>query len=618
MDLNEHISKNSDNKTKKSSKNTKIKIPKQFIKNKRKRTVKQITKNKKNINSMKLIYQIKNDVKNKFKKLKKSDKNYNNKLINLLNQNNLNNDVVFEYLNNIDIKLVNINDLQFFKFILSPQQQTKLIKKNIFKEIFDSKQELINMLQNLNKKNDNEIIQYFEDVKKKINLKNINTPFIYILNYDQENMFAFCFFIIFELLNNINNNRINYIKQIIKKFFSEYINNLTSKNINKNDLLYIYFTFFNFEYTNDLTKINEKFKKKDFDELKHKFKKIKFNEIGKKIILSKFETIVDKCGYNNETFKEIYKYEIFPLKRVQENNFFFFNKKMKNYYLMHLKNLLFSNIMKNIFNEFKDDFINTNTEEKKYEYLFTKESSFIELKKHLYFFPFKIEESIRKISGITIKNTMDIIIFIYPKNIINLSLLLDKYGNKIFLINHVLNSGYFIITMIHETSGHYLFTYYYYLQEPNIIITTSTPKDSKINKFLTNKLGDKVEKYDRGSQIECLLFGDIISRLTFWGAIFILTVDFSKFNNFNELEIEFKKYNKSKIEKKLLDNLDLKGSNLLKEIFNKYGYDMKDLKAKNFLDEILEKYSTLSTRPANNDIFSINFDNNNDTNINLY
>jgi hypothetical protein len=291
---------------------------------------------------------------------------------------------------------------------------------------------------------------------------------------------------------------------------------------------------------------------------------------------------------------------------------------MKNYYLMHLKNLLFSNIMKNIFNDFKDDFINTNTEEKKYEYLFTKESSFIELKKHLYFFPFKIEESIRKISGITIKNTMDIIIFIYPKNIIDLSLLLNKYGNKIFLINHVLNSGYFIITMIHETSGHYLFTYYYYLQEPNIIITTSTPKDSKINKFLTNKLGDKVEKYDRGSQIECLLFGDIISRLTFWGAIFILTVDFSKFNNFKELEIEFKKYNISKIEKKLLDNLDLKGSNLLKEIFNKYGYDMKDLKAKNFLDEILEKYSTLSTRPANNDIFSINFDNNNDTNINLY
>ena len=100
-------------------------------------------------------------------------------------------------------------------------------------------------------------------------------------------------------MNNINNNRINYIKKIIKNFFSEYINNLNSKNLNKNDLLYIYFTFFNFEYTNDLTKINEKFKKKDFDELKHKFKKIKFNEIGKKIILSKFETIVDKCGYNN-------------------------------------------------------------------------------------------------------------------------------------------------------------------------------------------------------------------------------------------------------------------------------------------------------------------------------
>ena len=159
------------------------------------------------------------------------------------------------------------------------------------------------------------------------------------------------------------------------------------------------------------------------------------------------------------------------------------------------------------------------------------------------------------------------------------------------------------------------YTCYYYLQNSNIDITTLTPNDSKINKYLINKLGDKVENYDRGLQIESLLFGDIISHLTFWGAIFILTVDFSKFNKFNELAIEFEKYNKNKIETKLLDNLDLKGSNILKEILNKYGFNIDDLKEKNFLDKILEKCSTLSTRLASSDIFSINFDNNNDTNI---
>jgi hypothetical protein len=273
---------------------------------------------------------------------------------------------------------------------------------------------------------------------------------------------------------------------------------------------------------------------------------------------------------------------------------------MKNNYLLHLKKLLFSKIMNKIFKDFEDDFIeNLNQQNKKlnFNYLFKNENAFEELKSHFYFFPFNIEQSIKKVSGLTIKNTLDLIIFVYPRNIIELNNLIQKYKEnkkKIFFFNHIVNSAYFFLTIIHESS-HYLFTYYYYLYSSKT--TTSTPKKSKINEYLKKKLGDKVEDYDRGSQIEGLLFGDIVTSLTFWGAIFILTVNFSKINNYEELATKFNQYNKKKIEKKLIENLDLEGSDILKEILNKYGFSTNDLK-ENFLEDYLEKL-TLRTRSSN-------------------
>ena len=141
-------------------------------------------------------------------------------------------------------------------------------------------------------------------------------------------------------------------------------------------------------------------------------------------------------------------------------------------------------------------------------------------------------------------------------------------------------------------------------------ITTSTPKKSKINEYLKKKLGDKVEDYDRGSQIEGLLFGDIVTSLTFWGAIFILTVNFSKINNYEELATKFNQYNKKKIEKKLLENLDLEGSDILKEILNKYGFSTNDLK-ENFLEDYLENL-TLRTRSSNSNFCQFDVYLNND------
>jgi hypothetical protein len=603
------IKKNSKSKNKK---NTSIKSKKFEKKNKnvinfKEKSTKQTNK-KKNDASMKLIYEIKNDVQKEFDNLKESDKKNNNKIEKLLQKNNLNNDVVFQYLKNIALKEVKVEEIKFLKFTLSLEQQNLLIRKTIFTDAFDTKQELINMLKNIK---DNEDLQKtldeFKQIKSKINLEKIINPFIYTLNYDQDNMFAFCFFLILEFLE-MNISQIKSAKNIIKKFFSDYINSLNKENINKDELLYIYFSFFNYESVcgDTLTKINENIKdKKEKENIFEKFKKVikehHFNEKDKDISLTKLNYILDEKWFDEELFNEIYENQIFLFKKVQEQNYFFFNKNMKNNYLLHLKKLLFSKIMNKIFKDFEDDFIeNLNQQNKKlnFNYLFKNENAFEELKSHFYFFPFDIERSIKKVSGLTIKNTLDLIIFVYPRNIIELINLIQKYKEnkkKIFFFNHIVNSAYFFLTIIHESSGHYLFTYYYYLDSSKI--TTSTPKKSKINEYLKKKLGDKVENYDRGSQIEGLLFGDIVTSLTFWGAIFILTVNFSKINNYEELATKFNQYNKKKIEKKLLENLDLEGSDILKEILNKYGFSTNDLK-ENFLEDYLENL-TLRIRSSN-------------------
>ena len=603
------IKKNSKSKNKK---NTSIKSKKFEKKNKnvinfKEKSTKQTNK-KKNDASMKLICEIKNDVQKEFDNLKERDKNNNNKIEKLLQKNNLNNDVVFQYLKNIALKEVKVEEIKFLKFTLSLEQQNLLIRKTIFTDAFDTKQELINMLKNIK---DNEDLQKtldeFKQIKSKINLEKIINPFIYTLNYDQDNMFAFCFFLILEFLE-MNISQIKSAKNIIKNFFSDYINSLNKENINKDELLYIYFSFFNYESVcgDTLTKINENIKdKKEKENIFEKFKKVikehHFNEKDKDISLTKLNYMLDEKWFDEELFNEIYKNQIFLFKKVQEQNYFFFNKNMKNNYLLHLKKLLFSKIMNKIFKDFEDDFIeNLNQQNKKlnFNYLFKNENAFEELKSHFYFFPFNIEQSIKKVSGLTIKNTLDLIIFVYPRNIIELNNLIQKYKEnkkKIFFFNHIVNSAYFFLTIIHESSGHYLFTYYYYLDSSKI--TTSTPKKSKINEYLKIKLGDKVEDYDRGSQIEGLLFGDIVTSLTFWGAIFILTVNFSKINNYEELATKFNQYNKKKIEKKLLENLDLEGSDILKEILNKYGFSTNDLK-ENFLEDYLENL-TLRIRSSN-------------------
>ena len=617
------IKKNSKSKNKK---NTSIKSKKFEKKNKnvinfKEKSTKQTNK-KKNDASMKLICEIKNDVQKEFDNLNERDKNNNNKIEKLLQKNNLNNDVVFQYLKNIALKEVKVEEIKFLKFTLSLEQQNLLIRKTIFTDTFDTKQELINMLKNIN---DNEDLQKtldeFKQIKSKINLEKIINPFIYTLNYDQDNMFAFCFFLILEFLE-MNICQIKSAKNILNKFFSDYINSLNKENINKDELLYIYFSFFNYESVcgDTLTKINENIKdKKEKENIFEKFKKVikehHFNEKDKDISLTKLNFILDNKWFDEELFNEIYKNQIFLFKKVQEQNYFFFNKNMKNNYLLHLKKLLFSKIMNKIFKDFEDDFIeNLNQQNKKlnFNYLFKNENAFEELKSHFYFFPFDIERSVKKVSGLTIKNTLDLIIFVYPRNIIELNNLIQKYKEnkkKIFFFNHIVNSAYFFLTIIHESSGHYLFTYYYYLDSSKI--TTSTPKKSKINEYLKKKLGDKVEDYDRGSQIEGLLFGDIVTSLTFWGAIFILTVNFSKINNYEELATKFNQYNKKKIEKKLLENLDLEGSDILKEILNKYGFSTNDLK-ENFLEDYLEKL-TFRTRSSNCNFNQFDVYLNNDT-----
>ena len=257
-----NIKKKSKNKNKK---NTSIKSKKFEKKNKNtinfKENLTKQTKKKKNDASMKLICEIKNDVQKEFDNLKTRNKN-NNKIEKLLQKNNLNNNVVFQYLKNIALKEVKVEEIKFLKFTLSPEQQKFLIKKKIFTDTFDTKQELINMLKNIKDNEDTQItLGEFKQIKKKINLEEIINPFIYTLNYDQDNMFAFCFFLILEFLE-MNIYKIKSAKNILNDFFSDYINSLNKKKINKNELLYIYFSIFNYDsvYDDTLTKINENIK----------------------------------------------------------------------------------------------------------------------------------------------------------------------------------------------------------------------------------------------------------------------------------------------------------------------------------------------------------------------
>ena len=127
--------------------------------------------------------------------------------------------------------------------------------------------------------------------------------------------------------------KIKSAKNILNKFFLDYINSLNKENINKSELLYIYFSFFNYEsvYGDTLTKINENIKdKKEKENIFEKFKKVikehPFNEKDKDISLTKLNFILDNKWFDEELFNEIYENQIFLFKKVQEQNYFFLIK----------------------------------------------------------------------------------------------------------------------------------------------------------------------------------------------------------------------------------------------------------------------------------------------------
>ena len=241
-------------------------------------------------------------------------------------------------------------------------------------------------------------------------------------------------------------------------------------------------------------------------------------------------------------------------------NYFFFNDVIKTYYFENLKKFLQSNIMKNIYEKYKEKF-NLNKQQVYFEYLFNNDDAFNELKENMYFLPFSSKNNINGTAAITSRDIMKIFIFTYP--ILEFSSIeteLDK------IVDYLLNYGYFNLCSFHESGGHYLFSYYCYLSDikNNSIFT---PKDNKMYNELKKTFDIKLlDKYDRGDLLECILFGERIEILYLFGAIYLLT-DFYKENNLETIKINFKKFNTPNLN---IDEIEIKESDLLNEIFSKF------------------------------------------------
>ena len=592
-------------------------IIKNYLERKRKNPENTENSTKSNIKKIQLIKEVRENIKSTF-----ITKFNINKLITI---DNTNPDIVSFYLNSLkNLDKNKKKEIQFLKFVLPPNKQEEFVNKGYFEEIFDAEKELINLLNTFIKKNVKEIEEYINKKLKIFNSINIKTLYLYLLNYDyNENKQLFLFHLYYLIITA--KSKIQIRKYYCENIFNEYIKYLnTNKIFDKNEILYLILilTFALNEKENIM--INRIF---ESIETKNKFiNKINKNDenivkidlIDKKIIINKKDNYnFDEINFNTlnnyiflytkEEIDYYIKYYFYSFKKIQEDNFFFFNKKMKNYYLEHLRLFLVSNLMKNCYYKYQYEY-DYNNETIKLEYLFEKKDSFEELKSHLFFFPFLPDKNILKdnISGLTNKQSLDIYIFIYPK-LNNIC-----YDTPYLFAYEILNAGFFVETLIHEVPGNYLYNYYYYNIIYGLRIEPTTFKNNK-NKIYESFKEEipNINNYDGGNLLEVCLFGDKINKLYFWGALFLLSSNlYENFNEPEELRDKFMLYNNGSPSEK--PKINYKNSSIIKEIFAKYDINVNDeISIENMISKI-PKDIYISTKGDNNDLL-IEFEHINDT-----
>ena len=566
------------------NKNIRIEIiptPKKNIKNEEKDAIP--------IKKIKLIKEVREEINQKLNEL--LTKNLNKlelykELVKLTYQDNTNEKLIYNYIklyyeinpNEIDNENIFKNYFYLYRYILSPNNQKELKIFEKYSVIFDPIKKISKYFTYIKNKKYKDLKVYIENEKKELNIyKEKNYP-KFILDYNINNKHMFVSIIYFEFLNIHLKSLLHNIDFI--NIYEEDLNNIIQGNYEPIEIYYIFFMFYFYNQKRDifLPAINKsEINFKNLNEINN----FKF-ELDKNLLIMYiynekiFSYDIDKLSYYNINQNIINKnyfylyYYYLHFNDCLEINYFFYNNDIKNVFYKNLKEFLQSKIMKDIYNKYKEEF-NLNGQKVYFEYLFDYDQAFEELKENMFFLPFSPLNNVKKTAAITSREIMKIFVFSYPY-------LYDEDTNSDLdkLVEYLINYGYFNLCTYHESGGHYLFSYYYYIGDKKDNSSYLTPKNNKMYKELKKNSNLKnIEKYDRGDLLECILFGEKTEILYLFGAIYLLT-DFYNEKNVEIIKNNFKKFNNSNIDIDEFKNLKLSETDLLKQIFKKFNTSLTE------------------------------------------
>ena len=362
--------------------------------------------------------------------------------------------------------------------------------------------------------------------KAKINLthKNIelnNQPF------DLSNYEAFYFYLCSSLLSQINNNETNIDNYI--NCMQEYItsmhdflknykkNNYEEEKLDRNKFLTIFYSIVNLDEDNmsRISRVPKILKKPDDNAIKYMIlaetKKIEL-EYGQKRV-EQFKHLIEdtsifcciqyKCVKNTIQIPEkCYLYDYI----IKHNVFKKYETKLIDLLNIIFKSDLFRNLVKIIYKS-KDENM---------KYFFDEESSVEDFwNNNILFVPFKLE----KVSGFSYKDTFHILFSFYK---------IEHFDSDIE--NEIFTLGAFIRVLIHETFGHLMISYFYYMfyvnteESKNYDSPRMLDQIKNLNKkhlckivgeFLANKFYDNLMKINEKNLLKNKLseeFEDIIGK----------------------------------------------------------------------------------------------------------
>ena len=363
-----------------------------------------------------------------------------------------------------------------------------------------------------------------EKAKIKLTHKNIelnNQPF------DLSNYEAFYFYLCNSLLSQINNNETNIDKYIncmqtyitsMFDFLENYKkNNYEEEKLDINKFLTIFYSIVNLDEDNmsRISRVPKILKKPDDNTIKYMIlaetKKIEY-EYGQKRV-EQFKHLIEdtsifccieyKCVKNTIQIPEkCYLYDYI----IKYNVFKKYEKKLIDLLNIIFKSDLFRNLVKIIYKS-KDENM---------KYFFDEESSVEDFwNNNILFVPFKL----KKVSGFSYKDTFHILFSFYK---------IKHFDSDIE--NEIFTLGAFIRVLIHETFGHLMISYFYYMfyvnteESNNYDSPRMLDQIKNLNKkhlckivgeFLANKFYDNLMKINEKNLLKNKLseeFEDIIGK----------------------------------------------------------------------------------------------------------